>query len=65
MSVVPMPEGIPNPGSVEALALGCRCPVMDNNHGKWPHWRGWLINPACPVHMPNDSPGEALPPASP
>ena len=24
----------PNPGSDEALAAGCNCPVMDNAHGK-------------------------------
>lgn len=48
----------PNPGSPEAEALGCTCPVLDNNHGKgiavtnegvpdvvfWYHSR-------CPVHI--------------
>ena len=24
----------PNPGSSEAVAQGCKCPVMDNFHGK-------------------------------
>lgn len=24
----------PNPGSDEAIRLGCTCPVMDNGHGK-------------------------------
>ena len=24
----------PNPGSNEAVALGCRCPVIDNHYGK-------------------------------
>ena len=24
----------PNPGSEEAQALGCTCPVIDNNYGK-------------------------------
>lgn len=24
----------PNPGSREALAMGCTCPVLDNAHGK-------------------------------
>lgn len=24
----------PNPGSPEAVAQGCTCPVIDNHHGK-------------------------------
>lgn len=24
----------PNPGSREAIALGCECPVIDNGHGR-------------------------------
>lgn len=24
---------MPNPGSNEAIALGCRCPILDNAHG--------------------------------
>ena len=24
----------PNPGSKEAIAAGCTCPVLDNAHGK-------------------------------
>lgn len=49
---------IPNPGSPEALGLGCTCPVLDNGHG-----RGVLgsccpnsgdplfwIDEACPLH---------------
>lgn len=24
---------VPNPGSEEAIALGCTCPVFDNHHG--------------------------------
>lgn len=41
-----------NPGSDAALDLGCICPVMDNNHGKWPPRPpdGWWIRPECPVH---------------
>jgi len=34
----------PPPGSTEALALGCVCPVLDNAHGKG----GYL----CPVNGP-------------
>lgn len=48
---------LPNPGSTEALRLGCRCPVMDNNHGKWPPFpadegrpEGWIISMRCMVH---------------
>lgn len=42
----------PNPGSPEAIALGCTCPVIDNGHG-----RGYYGQPnvfvytvGCPVH---------------
>jgi len=48
----------PNPGSREAIALGCKCPVLDNAHG-----RGYLggvkdgsgktvfvFTVGCPVH---------------
>ena len=39
---------IPNPGSIEALAMGCICAVIDNNHGRGsgPFW----ITEGCPVH---------------
>ena len=42
----------PNPGSDEAIKLGCKCPVMDNNHGKRAPYPpdGWWILPGCPVH---------------
>lgn len=44
-----------NPGSDEAIAQGCTCPVMDNGRGRgayqvdgvWQFWVDW----ACPVHM--------------
>jgi hypothetical protein len=44
----------PNPGSDEARELGCRCPVMDNNHGKWPPYPpdGWWMRADCPLHFP-------------
>lgn len=42
----------PNPGSDEAIAKGCKCPVLDNAHG-----RGYLGKPGifvlsadCPLH---------------
>jgi hypothetical protein len=62
-------SAIPNPGSNEALLLGCQCPVLDNGHG-----RGYLggvkakdgstvfvYNYGCPVHFPR-SPTVAEPP---
>ena len=46
---------IPNPGSDEAIALGCTCPVLDNNHGKGFPYGGetsFWYNGECPVHNP-------------
>lgn len=49
-------DSTPNPGSDEALAMGCRCPILDNNYGTGayqdsdgPHF--W-INQDCPIHGP-------------
>jgi hypothetical protein len=44
----------PNPGSDEALAQGCKCAVLDNNHGRQAPWPpdGWWITEGCPVHAP-------------
>jgi hypothetical protein len=48
----------PNPGSPEAVAAGCKCPVLDNSHGKGA-FGGMLVidgEPAfyiagnCPMH---------------
>jgi hypothetical protein len=43
----------PNPGSDEAIKLGCTCPVEDNYHGDGiPSSVGplfWMVND-CPVH---------------
>ena len=41
---------VPNPGSNEAIELGCICPVLDNNHGRGsgPFW----YTEGCPVHCP-------------
>jgi len=43
---------IPNPGSPEAVALGCRCPRMDNAHGAGVHGAGmaWVTRNDCPLH---------------
>lgn len=47
---------VPNPGSPEAQALGCKCPVMDNHSGRGCGWispKGeplfWFAE-GCPVH---------------
>lgn len=44
---------IPNPGTEEALAAGCRCPVLDNRHGlggfDLPDGMFWF-NEQCPLH---------------
>ena len=46
------------PGSEEAIAVGCSCPVMDNAHGKG--YMGWVTDDKgqtvyifsgdCPIH---------------
>jgi len=36
---------VPNPGSPEAIALGCICPVIDNGHGKG---SGYLLPDGSP-----------------
>ena len=44
----------PNPGSEEAQALGCICPVMDNRNGKGMYEKDgepvFIFNTGCPVH---------------
>ena len=44
-------ERIPNPGSDAAIALGCTCPVLDNNHGRGCNGEFWRMD-GCPVHCP-------------
>lgn len=46
-----------NPGSDEAIEKGCRCPVMDNGHGRgcgmFDEKTGdplFWINEGCPLH---------------
>ena len=39
----------PNPGSDEAIKLGCLCPVIDNCHGNMPNDNYW-INSDCHLH---------------
>lgn len=47
-------ERIPNPGSQEAKAMGCTCPVVDNNHGRglfnFGEEFGWVVNQDCAIH---------------
>lgn len=49
----------PNPGSDEARLLGCNCPVLDNNHGRWAPYpaskdgsraEGWWTRGDCSLH---------------
>lgn len=41
------------PGSAEAIASGCTCPVHDNNHGKWSPLPpdSYYVDADCPVHV--------------
>lgn len=40
-----------NPGTDEARKAGCRCPVLDNNHGWGYHVAGeFVMSGDCPIH---------------
>jgi len=41
-----------NPGSDEALNNGCKCPIIDNNHGRGRFGDGdqYVIRLDCPLH---------------
>jgi len=43
---------VPPPGSDEAVKQGCKCPVLDNAHGKGVLGlaRDWWITEGCKVH---------------
>jgi hypothetical protein len=46
-------SAVPNPGSDDAVQLGCTCPVMDNARGRGIPFKGegaFWINDACPLH---------------
>ena len=45
----------PSPGSDEALDMGCKCPVLDNAHGRGnPLYGGdFVINSECAMHNPS------------
>ena len=50
--------GLPNPGSDEAVAIGCTCPVLDNGRGRGIVLNGerrWWITASCPLHGEPDS----------
>jgi hypothetical protein len=48
----------PHPGSPEACALGCKCAVIDNHHGRGRggdgERYGWFVSGDCPVHGSTD-----------
>ena len=51
-----MDDQKPNPGSEEAVALGCLCPRIDNHHGRgfdYPGVEGkaFWFNGECPLHV--------------
>ena len=46
----------PTPGSSEAIAIGCNCPIMDNHNGKGLGCRYFWVNQTCPIH--GDRPAE-------
>jgi hypothetical protein len=56
-------EPVPNPGSPEAVAEGCTCPVSDNAHGRgagtMPSSNGlptrvFVFHSDCPLHGAGD-----------
>lgn len=57
------PWARPTPGSEEARAKGCRCPVLDNEHGRGYLGLGvkgiYVVVQGCPLHDPNRLVGEA------
>ncbi len=54
----------PNPGSEEAVAMGCSCPIWDNHYGKGlppPYPQNpvnFWINTTCKLHGSLDLGGE-------
>lgn len=49
-----MRNDIPNPGSYEALKMGCTCPAVDNNYGEGAFKLNgvpqFFHNETCPLH---------------
>lgn len=44
----------PDPGSNEALSMGCLCSPFANNYGRRPVYEPdvWIVSKGCPVHAP-------------
>ena len=44
----------PKPGTREASDAGCRCPILDNCHGKGyfgdGEKYGWVVSSSCSLH---------------
>jgi hypothetical protein len=48
-------QGIPNPGSAEAMDHGCECAIIDNHYGRGFEYDRELcfyITVGCPLHAP-------------
>lgn len=47
-------DKIPNPGTEEAIEMGCTCPVMDNNYGQGAYGQEgvYWYSADCPIHNP-------------
>lgn len=60
---MPSETAVPKPGSVEARELGCKCPVLDNAHGKGRYGDGekygWWISEECELHAKGSENGDA------
>ena len=54
---------VPNPGSDEAITLGCTCPVIDNRRGLGVMRDTFWIDGDCPLHATGTA--RSLPPAAP
>ena len=55
----------PVPGSIEALALGCQCPIYEDAEGNWAPWGGHIVSQWCRLHVvdwdvPLDEPTEEM-----
>lgn len=50
----PMSEDTPRPGSLEAVADGCKCAVIDNHHGEGYGGQAgiYMMTAGCPLHLP-------------
>lgn len=56
----------PNPGSREAIHLGCTCPVIDNHHGRGAEGKPdqfWIVAD-CPLHGVMEEADASTDPAS-